>query len=85
MAVSKRLDKNNRATSWQVYWRCNGQLQLSIRVRVSALNGDHDAAERVAGKLQAHIEAANDRSDKVAFTAVLDELIAAELEAQQQT
>jgi hypothetical protein len=80
MVVGSRFDAVNRHNSWQIFWRFNGATKC-IRVRVSALNGDTDAAERVAAKLQAHIEAARDRSGKVAFEHVLDGMIAAELGA----
>ena len=73
--VGKRFDA--RQQSWQVQWRCHGP--LSLRVRVTALNGDNAAAERVAQQLQEHILNASDRSDRTVFSARLDELIAAEL------
>ena len=73
--VGKRFDAHQQ--SWQIQWRCQGK--HSLRVRLSAFNGDTVAAERVAGILQERIEAASDRTDRASFSVVLDELVAAEL------
>ena len=73
--VGKRFDAHQQ--SWQIQWRCQGK--HSLRVRLSAFNGDTVAAERVAGILQERIEAASDRTDCARFSVVLDELVAAEL------
>ena len=62
---------------WQIQWWSSGAKCQNIST--SALDGDKDAAERVAQRVKTLVENARDRSDKSAFREQIDEYIAEEL------
>ena len=75
MGVSCGYDE--RQKGWHIQWRCHGQ--HSIRVSNAAVAGDKAASERVAQRLQRHIEEAQDRSDKGPFRLQRDSFVEEEL------
>ena len=75
MVVSCGYDE--RQKGWHIQWRCHGQ--HSIRVSNAAVAGDKAASERVARRLQRHIEEAPDRSDKGPFSLQRDSFVEEEL------
>ena len=75
MVVSCGYDE--RQKGWHIQWRCHGQ--HSIRVSNAAVAGDKAASERVARRLQRHIEEAPNRSDKGLFRLQLDSFVEEEL------
>ena len=62
---------------WQIQWWSSGKKCLPIST--SALDGDNDAAERVAQRVKTLVENARDRSDVSAFWKQVDEYIVEEL------
>ena len=62
---------------WQIQWWSSGKKCLPIST--SALDGDKDAAERVAQRVKTLVENARDRSDVSAFWKQVDEYIVEEL------
>ena len=75
MVVSSRYDEQRKA--WHLQWRCQGKLQL--RVNDADLDGDTEAAERVARRLQRFVQEAADQSDQDLFMSRRDAFIADEL------
>jgi hypothetical protein len=81
--VTKDFHESCRAITWRLRWRFkSGQNgRHTIHINVSELGGNRDVAERVANQLKAHIEAAQDCTNKSEFLAVLQGLIVAERDA----